>query len=262
MVEGESGPPARPRAPPPPPLSFRSLATPMLLPPSPSSPASSRRLLAPTSVAAAVGAPSIWATGADGAGVRVGVFDTGVAAGHPHIAHIDERSNWTHEPTLDDGLGHGSFVAGVVAGGGAECPGLAPGVDLLTFRVFTNDQVSFTSWFLDAFNYAMESRVHVVNLSIGGPDWLDAPFVDKVMIGRESERGFNPALVLAQSSPQPRFVPRPCIHTLDLLHPLGAGSDVGRHRHGLRHRQRRPQCRHPQQPCRHAGRRGGRRHRV
>lgn len=30
-----------------------------------------------------------------------------------------ERSNWTHEPTLDDGLGHGSFVAGVIAGTGA-----------------------------------------------------------------------------------------------------------------------------------------------
>lgn len=33
-----------------------------------------------------------------------------------------ERSNWTHEPTLDDGLGHGSFVAGVIAGTGALRP--------------------------------------------------------------------------------------------------------------------------------------------
>jgi hypothetical protein len=41
-------------------------------------------------------------------------------------------------------------------------------------------QVSFTSWFLDAFNYALLSGVHVINLSIGGPDFLDAPFVEKV----------------------------------------------------------------------------------
>ena len=94
--------------------------------------------------------------------------------------HLSERSNWTHEPTLDDGLGHGSFVAGVVGGSAPACPGLAPDVLLHTFRVFTNDQVSFTSWFLDAFNYALATRMHVVNLSIGGPDWLDAPFVDKV----------------------------------------------------------------------------------
>ncbi len=41
-------------------------------------------------------------------------------------------------------------------------------------------QVSFTSWFLDAFNYAILSGVNVINLSIGGPDFLDQPFVDKV----------------------------------------------------------------------------------
>ena len=52
-----------------------------------------------------------------------------------------ERSNWTHEPTLEDGLGHGTFVAGVVASTDEQCPGFAPEVDLHTFRVFTNDQV-------------------------------------------------------------------------------------------------------------------------
>ena len=51
-----------------------------------------------------------------------------------------ERTNWTHEPTLEDGLGHGTFVAGVVAGSDDACPGLAPEVELYTFRVFTNDQ--------------------------------------------------------------------------------------------------------------------------
>ena len=35
-------------------------------------------------------------------------------------------------------------------------------------------------WFLDAFNYAMATEMHVINLSIGGPDYLDSPFVDKV----------------------------------------------------------------------------------
>ena len=55
--------------------------------------------------------------------------------------HRRERSNWTHEPTLEDGLGHGSFVAGVIASSFVGCLGLAPEVDLYTFRVFTNDQV-------------------------------------------------------------------------------------------------------------------------
>ena len=52
-----------------------------------------------------------------------------------------ERTNWTHEPTLEDGLGHGTFVAGVIGGCDGACPGFAPEVELHTFRVFTNDQV-------------------------------------------------------------------------------------------------------------------------
>lgn len=116
-------------------------------------------------------------------------------------------------------MGHGTFVAGVVAGSDAACPGFAVEADIYTFRVFTNDQVctvcispavnlstsfpaeydgqpnqqgaqsdcklgplqvSFTSWFLDAFNYAIATEMDVVNLSIGGPDYLDLPFVEKV----------------------------------------------------------------------------------
>jgi len=137
--------------------------------------------LSPASLPAKLGADKLWDLGFSGQGIKMGVFDTGIKADHPHIRNITERTNWTHEPTLDDGLGHGSFVAGVIGGSDASCPGLAPSVSIHTFRVFTNDQVSYTSWFLDAFNYAMASRVDIVNLSIGGPDYLDAPFVDKVM---------------------------------------------------------------------------------
>lgn len=43
-------------------------------------------------------------------------------------------------------------------------------------------QVSYTSWFLDAFNYAIATDMDVLNLSIGGPDYLDLPFVEKVMV--------------------------------------------------------------------------------
>lgn len=48
-------------------------------------------------------------------------------------------------------------------------------------QVFTDDQVSYTSWFMDAFNHAIASKLTIINLSIGGPDFLDQPFVDKVL---------------------------------------------------------------------------------
>ncbi len=41
--------------------------------------------------------------------------------------------------------------------------------------------VSYTSWFLDAFNYAIHKKINILNLSIGGPDFMDRPFVEKVL---------------------------------------------------------------------------------
>ncbi len=49
------------------------------------------------------------------------------------------------------------------------------------FFIANPGQVSYTSWFLDAFNYAIMKRINVLNLSIGGPDFMDQPFVDKVL---------------------------------------------------------------------------------
>eukprot|EP00899_Mesostigma_viride_P028660 jgi/Mesvir1/897/Mv17459-RA.1 len=125
-------------------------------------------------------AEKLWSQGFSGAGVKMAVFDTGVRADHPHFRNIKERTNWTHENTLNDGLGHGTFVAGVISSQDKECPGFAQDVGIYAFRVFTNDQVSYTSWFLDAFNYAIVTEMNILNLSIGGPDFLDKPFVEKV----------------------------------------------------------------------------------
>ncbi|XP_078431783.1 SITE-1 protease isoform X2 [Wolffia australiana] len=126
------------------------------------------------------GAEKLWEKGYTGAKVKMAIFDTGIRSDHPHFRHIKERTNWTNEDTLNDNLGHGTFVAGVIAGMEAECLGFAPDTEIYAFRVFTDSQVSYTSWFLDAFNYAIAMKMDVLNLSIGGPDYLDLPFVEKV----------------------------------------------------------------------------------
>lgn len=126
------------------------------------------------------GADVLWSKGYTGANVKMAIFDTGIRANHPHFRNIKERTNWTNEDTLNDNLGHGTFVAGVIAGEDAECLGFAPDTEIYAFRVFTDAQVSYTSWFLDAFNYAIATNMDVLNLSIGGPDYLDLPFVEKV----------------------------------------------------------------------------------
>ena len=141
-----------------------------------------RRLLRaiPRQITSILKADVLWSMGVTGKGVKVAVFDTGLSKTHPHFKRIKERTNWTNEKTLDDGVSHGTFVAGIIASS-KECLGLAPDAELHIFRVFTNNQVSYTSWFLDAFNYAILKKINVLNLSIGGPDFLDHPFVDKVL---------------------------------------------------------------------------------
>ncbi|PIA64998.1 hypothetical protein AQUCO_00100457v1, partial [Aquilegia coerulea] len=126
------------------------------------------------------GAEALWKKGYRGAKVKMAIFDTGIRANHPHFRNIKERTNWTNEDTLNDNLGHGTFVAGVIAGEDSECLGFAPDTEIYAYRVFTDAQVSYTSWFLDAFNYAIAMDMDVLNLSIGGPDYLDLPFVEKV----------------------------------------------------------------------------------
>jgi membrane-bound transcription factor site-1 protease len=61
-----------------------------------------------------------------------------------------------------------------------ECLGFAPDVEIYSFRVFTAHKVTYTSWFLDAFNFAIHKKINILNLSIGGPDFMDLPFVEKV----------------------------------------------------------------------------------
>jgi membrane-bound transcription factor site-1 protease len=121
----------------------------------------------------------MWNMGYTGQYVNVAIFDTGLEPSHPHFKNIIERIDWTNEKNPDDIIGHGTFFAGVIASS-KECLGLAPDAILFIFKVFTKNQVSYTSWFLEAFNHAIRKKVDVLNLSIGGPDFMDVPFVDKV----------------------------------------------------------------------------------
>lgn len=136
-------------------------------------------------VVKALKADELWNLGFRGKGVRVGIFDTGLNLKHPHFRrNIRLRMDWTDEGTEDDLLGHGTFVAGIIGADPerleSKCRGLAPEAELYIYRVFNSKQESYTSWFLDAFNHAMEMDLDVINFSIGGPDYLDIPFVEKI----------------------------------------------------------------------------------
>lgn len=67
----------------------------------------SRRLLraVPKQITTVLQADALWNLGITGKGIKVAVFDTGLAKTHPHFKKIKERTNWTNEKTLEDKLG-------------------------------------------------------------------------------------------------------------------------------------------------------------
>lgn len=120
--------------------------------------------------------------GLDGAGVTVAVVDTGVAdTGEVTVEHV----NVSGGPT-GDGLGHGTFLAGLIAGNGASSrgayQGVAPGATVLDVQVATADGSTSMSQVLAglqavADRQATDPSVKVLSLALSTgsplPPWLD-----------------------------------------------------------------------------------------
>ncbi len=105
----------------------------------------------------------------DGRGVKVAVVDTGVAdvadlAGR--LTHVDVTGQGT-----GDGYGHGTFVAGLIAGSGSASggryTGVAPAAQVLDVRVAGDDgSTSLVRVLLGLQAVAADPEVDVVNLSL------------------------------------------------------------------------------------------------
>lgn len=116
-----------------------------------------------------------------GAGVRVGVIDTGVDRSHPDLfveggrnCVFDEISgNPGATGDFDDVSGHGTHVAGIVAGRGG-IRGVAPGAAIRAYRVFPPGDGASNFDIMKAIDFAVEDGCQVLNLSLGGPDPDDA----------------------------------------------------------------------------------------
>jgi serine protease AprX len=124
-----------------------------------------------------VGADRLWSEGVDGAGVTVAVVDTGIAASVPDlsgrvIGGVDFSGG--NNPYSDD-FGHGTFVAGLIAGNGAssngQYKGVAPNARLVSIKIAGRDGSSDITHVLAAIQWAVSFRndygIRVLNLSLG-----------------------------------------------------------------------------------------------
>ncbi|MCC7139269.1 MAG: S8 family serine peptidase [Planctomycetes bacterium] len=125
----------------------------------------------------AVGVPQARARGRRGAGVVVAVVDTGVDASSPALAghllpgfdFVDGDANPADvangadddgDGAVDEGVGHGTFVASLVLA-------VAPDASILPVRALNSDAVGTASTVARAIAWAVANGADVVNLSAG-----------------------------------------------------------------------------------------------
>jgi len=130
------------------------------------------------------GAPDAWRQlGVTGRGIGVAILDSGIAP-HPDlagriVASVDFTSGGSGAglvPAADPG-GHGTHVAGLVAGDGTASggayTGVAPGANLVDVRVISSTGTTTISTLIAGMEWVLANRstynIRVVNISAGAP---------------------------------------------------------------------------------------------
>ncbi|MNS41105.1 Thermophilic serine proteinase precursor [compost metagenome] len=109
-------------------------------------------------------APAAWAV-TRGEGATVAVLDSGLDADHPAFSgKIAMEANFTPTPTSDDMHGHGTHLAGLVAG--APGSAMAPNARLMIGKVLGDDGTGITSAVTDGIVWAANQGADVILLGL------------------------------------------------------------------------------------------------
>jgi serine protease AprX len=108
-----------------------------------------------------VGASDVWGS-SDGAGVGVALVDTGISPVPDVLDRVVALADLTPEHRFVDGFGHGTFMAGLIAGTGAASDGaysgVAPGAHLVSVKVALSDGSTTLSTVLEGLQLVDRSR--------------------------------------------------------------------------------------------------------
>jgi serine protease AprX len=133
--------------------------------------------------------------GLSGKGIGVAVIDSGITNWHDdlhrgtgRVAHFKDFTSdvpvWSSNPAYDD-YGHGTHVAGIIAGTGYDSngkhKGIAPGAKLVGLKVMDGQGRGYISDVIAALDYAVSVKstynIRVINLSVASgvfeSYWLD-----------------------------------------------------------------------------------------
>ena len=153
-----------------------------------------------------INAPSLWSTGLDGTGIGIAVIDSGIKRDFPDLGNggpgdgqdgpwqDDDRrrgrivfshnfltdSNGAQRRFTDDRYGHGTHVAGIIAGNGRKSTGdryfrtfegIAPNANLIDLQVLNENGEGSESNVISAIEMAIDLQstynIRIINLSLG-----------------------------------------------------------------------------------------------
>ncbi|MDD4653681.1 MAG: S8 family serine peptidase, partial [Methanothrix sp.] len=119
-------------------------------------------------------ADRLWEKGINGTGITVAVIDSGIDKNHPDLIGkvVAEKNFLADEITADDLLGHGTMVAGIIAGSGAASngsySGIAPGAKLISVKVIDGKGDGKVSDIIAGIEWAVYNGADIISLSLGG----------------------------------------------------------------------------------------------
>lgn len=114
--------------------------------------------------------PAGWAE-SRGAGVKVGVIDTGLPEHRDLRDKVVAAKNFTSSPLEDRVVGHATHVAGIIAanGEGDGIIGIAPDAQLVIAKALTDDGSGSDPAIAQAIHWCIEQGCQIINMSLGAP---------------------------------------------------------------------------------------------
>lgn len=104
-----------------------------------------------------------------GKGVRIAILDTGVVSSSAFSSKISWINLVDLPADLSKQNGHGTAVASMIIGQNALTPGVAPGAEILSFRIANDRGQSDSFWLAQGIVAAVDAGAQLINISMGSP---------------------------------------------------------------------------------------------